>query len=73
VLLEVNTALKKANFPRIESITLWCWRSRWNMPITDTGCHDFAFYRRHTPRPRGSQALNRDELHSDQSATISQS
>ena len=34
-------------------------------------CHDFAFYRLHTPRPRGSQTLNRDERHSDQSATIS--
>jgi len=34
-------------------------------------CHDFAFYRLHTPRPRRSQALNRDERHSDQSATIS--
>ena len=34
-------------------------------------CHDFAFYRLHTPRPRGSHAPNRDERHSDQSATIS--
>jgi hypothetical protein len=74
VLLKVNRALKKASFSQCSlhaEHQIMVLALMMEYAVIDGWRHDFASYRRHTPRPRGIPTPNPDERHGDQSATIS--